>query len=277
MNSIIKGILICIVGALVIINYSTFNETNRTYKILHANNMDYHMSLDNNELLVYSKNYKLIDREKIFTDDERILSYDTGDLNNDGHDEIVVLGRKNSSSYGNNLVIFKYNNNFEKIYTKDFSILNPWKVQICNVDGDNVKEVSIGVYKKSKYHPVMAKRPFIYEYKNKKLFPKWRGSRLSKPFEDYIFVDVNKDNRHEIAAIELLKNGKKVFSCYKWKGFGFESIGQSKDFQDILSIEKSYENPNEFKVLLKEHGTLVKGIVSYDNNKLVINYENMLK
>jgi len=64
--------------------------------------------------------------------------------------------------------------------------LNPWKVQAADVDGDGKVEIGIGVYKKARFHPVMAKRPFIYGWDGKTLYPKWLGSRLSRPFTDFV-------------------------------------------------------------------------------------------
>ena len=85
-----------------------------------------------------------------------------------------------------------------RIYSADGHLLwkglpprseNPWKIQIGDVDGDGKDEIGIGVYKKAKFHPVMAKRPFIYGWDGKKLYPKWLGSRLSRPFKDFVLAD----------------------------------------------------------------------------------------
>ena len=48
----------------------------------------------------------------------------------------------------------------------------------------------------------------------------------------------------ELIAIEMLANGNKVINTYKWKGFGFEGIGQSDEYSDISNVckgEKSGE------------------------------------
>ncbi len=124
------------------------------------------------------------------------------------------------------------------LYKCDMADINPWKVQTCDVDGDGRTEISIGVYKTARFHPVMAKRPFIYEWHGNAISPKWLGSRLSRPFDDYIFADINADGVDEIISIEHLRDGRKAVNSYSWKGFGFEGIGESTAFDDIYSIGK---------------------------------------
>jgi hypothetical protein len=118
--------------------------------------------------------------------------------------------------------------------------LNPWKVQCADVDGDGGLDISIGAYKTTPFHPVYAKRPFIYDF-NGSLEPKWLGSRLSKPFEDYVFEDIDSDGMDEIISSEILSNGKMLLNAYKWKGFGFEAMGCSGEYESISGI-KTYRN-----------------------------------
>ena len=98
--------------------------------------------------------------------------------------------------------------------------LNPWKVQAADVDGDGKVEIGIGVYKKARFHPVMAKRPFIYGWDGKQLYPKWLGSRLSRPFTDFVLADFGKAGT-KLVAIEETKDGENELAVYRWSGFGF--------------------------------------------------------
>jgi len=98
--------------------------------------------------------------------------------------------------------------------------LNPWKVQAADVDGDGEVEIGIGVYKKARFHPVMAKRPFIYGWDGKQLYPKWLGSRLSRPFTDFVLADFGKAGT-KLVAIEETKDGENELAIYRWSGFGF--------------------------------------------------------
>lgn len=187
-----------------------------------------------------------------------IISSCISDLDGDDTDEILLIVGEEGSEFGTELQILKtetavdeklsgIHDNTEAgnnkvimriAYKKDMSYINPWKVQTCDVDGDGKTEISIGVYKTTRFHPVMAKRPFIYEWHGDAIAPKWLGSRLSRPFDDYIFADINADNTDELISIERLKNGGKAVNSYAWKGFGFESTGESRAYEDIRNIEE---------------------------------------
>ena len=159
------------------------------------------------------------------------------DDDGDGNDEIFLLLGKEGEPYGERLIVLDFDG---KAVTKtcDVSVqkLNPWKVQVCDVDGDGEKEVSLGVYTVAKYHPVYAKRPFLYEFHDHKLYPKWLGSRLSRPFDDYVFCDVDGDGMDELISVETTRDGKRELDAYKWTGFGFESIGVSRSYDTIREI-----------------------------------------
>lgn len=121
----------------------------------------------------------------------------------------------------------------------DFSIdvegMNPWKVQICNVDGGE-REVALGVYKESPHHKEMAKRVFLYniDYENQRLKPKIRISRLNNPLEDFIMVDIDEDGLDNILALEKLKDGSYQLAAYKWTNFSFDRPYASDKFSDDL-------------------------------------------
>lgn len=165
---------------------------------------------------------------------KRVLDYDTGDVDGDGEEELVILTRGVLKRYGKEVII--YSSEDIAIYRKDFSDLNPWKITIGDIDGDGINEISIGVYTETIFHPIMDKRPFIYSFKDNEIYPKWRGSRLSRPFTDYLFYDIDKDGLDEIISIEILENSEKIINTYKWKSFGFEGFSQSESFKDINNL-----------------------------------------
>lgn len=165
------------------------------------------------------------------------ISSFVADDNGDGNDEIFLLLGIEGKLYGERLIALNFNGKeVKKTYDTSFQKLNPWKVQVCDVDGDEKKEVSLGVYTVAKYHSVYAKRPFLYEFHNHKLYPKWLGSRLSRPFDDYIFCDMDGDRMDELISVEIMRDGKKELNAYKWTGFGFESIGVSRVYDTIRDI-----------------------------------------
>lgn len=188
-----------------------------------------------------------------------------GDIDGDGSHEEIVLTKRSFFKYGNEVIIYSIEGT--EIYREDFSDLNPWKLVVGDIDGDGIDDISVGVYKKSLFHPVMARRPFIYSFNNSSLQPKWRGSRLSKPFTDYIFYDIDGDNVDEIVAIEFLQSGDKVINTYKWKGFGFEGFIQSIGYRDIDNLEIK---DSLIYVRVKDQDEGFGGVLKFNDDKLTI-------
>ncbi len=182
--------------------------------------------------------------------------------------EYRVIITKNRGIYGKYIIVLDEEE--KEIYRRDWSEINPWKVLIGDIDGDGIEDISIGVYKESPFHPIMAKRPFIYNFKDGRLIPKWRGSRLSRPFVDYVFYDLDKDGIDEIVSIEILENDKKLINSYKWKGFGFEGFVETKEYDDIIGI--SIEDGSLYVDYVKRE-EVKKGILELEGGELLIKGE----
>ena len=186
-----------------------------------------------------------------------IVSYFVGDVTNDGEPELLVISGAGKidtgerygqfllvcdASFADDLTSLRYIPS-EKIYHRiDLAGIMPMKVQIGDVNGDGINEVAICVYKTAKFHEVMAKRPFFFDLVDGNLIPVWLGSRLSRPFDDYILHDINADGIDEIISIELLEDGKRVIAAYVWKGFGFEVHAESKAFDGVLSFDAATDD-----------------------------------
>jgi hypothetical protein len=161
------------------------------------------------------------------------------------------------------------------LYEKSVENLRPWKIQVCDVDGDKKPDISIGVYKTTLFHPEMAKRPFIYNWENGFISPKWLGSRLSQPLDDYVFCDVDKDGMDEIIAIENTVDNKKVIGVYKWKGFGVELMASGdkyKGMEEILTV--SSNSVKSLVVKLNIDNKWRWYTVSYNNGKIIFDKRN---
>jgi len=181
-----------------------------------------------------------------------VISCCIADIDGDSDEELFVIEGSSKEFYGNRLVLLTYDNGLKKFYDREFKELNPWKIQTCDVDGDGRLEIAMGVYKEANFHPVMAKRPFLYHWNGEDIVPVWRGSRLSRPFDDYIFLDLNADGKDELIAIEILSEGKKLINAYSWKGFGFESVAESGHYEDIIEIVKRYKGKESLLIKVKE-------------------------
>ncbi len=197
---------------------------------------------------------------------EKIKEYAIGNINGDNKNYLVILTGPRWRKFGEEVVVFSLDET-EQIYRRDFSELNPWKIAIGDIDGDGKDEISIGVYKKSPLHQIMTKRPFIYSFENGKLEPKWRGSRLSRPFVDYIFSDIDEDGIDEIVSIEILEDNRKIINTYKWKGFGFEGYLETKDYEDITKL---WIDEGIIYTKIKEGKDKYLGMIKLEAHNLII-------
>jgi len=183
---------------------------------------------------------------------DKIVSYCSGDATGDGASELLVVsgnGKLDSGErHGQFLLICDASAEDyiksvgyippEKIRNSiDLTAIKPLKVQLGDVNGDGVKEVAVCVYKTAEFHPVMAKRPFFFDLVEGNLIPVWLGSRLSRPFDDYILYDIDADSSDEIIAVERLEDDRRVIAVYNWRGFGFEMLTQSEAFEGGLLFD----------------------------------------
>lgn len=157
--------------------------------------------------------------------------------NNDVSAEIISQDHK----FGRDLKI--------KAKGKEFIIdveeLKAWKVDFCNVDGGEM-ELALGVYKKTPFDPKFDRRCFLYniDFKNRKLKPKLRISRLYNPIVDFNLCDIDGDSYDEIISIEKNIDGNFLFGVYDWTNFAFQRNHGSmilKEEPKFLDKEKKVE------------------------------------
>jgi hypothetical protein len=100
----------------------------------------------------------------------------------------------------------------------------PSRVSWGDVDGDGSVEALVLVTGRARFDQRLALRPFVYGWDGRRLYPKWLGSRLSRPFEDATLGDVDADGRAELVAVERTRDGQLELAAYRWRGFGFERV-----------------------------------------------------
>lgn len=158
----------------------------------------------------------------------------------------------------------------EAKFQTDLSEIKPLKIQVGDIDGDGVKEIAVCVYKTAKFHPVPAKRPFFYRLNEGELEDVWLGSRLARPFDDYILFDVDQDDIDEIISVEALENGNKVIAIYDWKGFGFEVKTISDELEGTVAfLNNSHNRDTNILVAIREEQYQL--ILDEDQIKLITN------
>jgi hypothetical protein len=163
-----------------------------------------------------------------------VVSRCSGDADGDGIPDLLLIrssSRKNripvsGEAWGDSLEIRLGQG---KNIVFPLPSLRPLAVQTGDIDGDGREEIALMVYKTAVFDPVLAKRPFFYRLEDEKLKPVWRGSRFSRPADDFRLFDFDDDGITELVSLEHPENGGRVFTLYRWHGFGFEWICQSEE------------------------------------------------
>jgi hypothetical protein len=160
------------------------------------------------------------------------------DLDGDGSPETVVItSEKTVDGHpmdGDIVVLKEKDGELSPVWRA--GRLNPWKLESGDVDGDGITEIAVGVYKKSPFDQVMARRVFIYTWNGERLCPKWLGSRLSRRFDDFVLCDINSDGLDELIALEVGKGALHRVAAYRWDVFGFEWLGCSEETAGITGL-----------------------------------------
>ncbi len=114
--------------------------------------------------------------------------------------------------------------------------LNPWRIKSGRFAGE--ENLLVFVYKRSPFDPIARRRPFVYrviggEDGRIHLQPRWRGTSFSHPFVDADFGDFTGEGRGEIAALEVGRDGGRLLTAYRFKGFGLEGLAPTVRLPEV--------------------------------------------
>lgn len=118
---------------------------------------------------------------------------------------------------------------------KDRYRLNVWKAETGVVTDEGLENVVLGVYNKSPFHQEMEKRVFIYVVKDDELRPRYRASKLTTPFEDFVLYDIDGDGVTEILTLDSVK-GMNSISAYKLKKMTIYREYFSKSYESLSEL-----------------------------------------
>jgi hypothetical protein len=150
----------------------------------------------------------------------------TCDLEGDGAEERVVLDSRRAET----LSVWRGK---VRLWQGVPGRWKPWKLVVADVDGDGRKEILLGVHKATRYFPEPHNCLFVYGWDGRQAFPRWLGSRLSKPFVDFALADVDEDGRDEVLSVEVTRDKRRCLLSYSWCGFGFTVDWQRGPWEDV--------------------------------------------
>lgn len=114
---------------------------------------------------------------------------------------------------------------------------NFWDLSVGDVDGDGVPEVGLCTYSSTARVATVARRYFIYGFDTTgDLYPRWRGSRLCRPYLAAALLDVTGDNKAELVSVEEALCGKLLVVAYEWNQFGFWGLGHSAEYDTVQTV-----------------------------------------
>ena len=111
---------------------------------------------------------------------------------------------------------------------------NFWALSVGDVDGDGAQEVALCTWSHTARDPEYANRFFVYGWgSDGDLYPRWRGSRLCRPYSQARLADMNGDEVAELVSVETGLGGGRLVCMYEWNQFGFWGIGRTGEYPAV--------------------------------------------
>ena len=116
-----------------------------------------------------------------------------------------------------------------KPYTNDLTVLQPYRLDVVDVDQDGQEDIVIGVMKYTHFDAMMKPRVFVFNYHQRNLIKKWTGSALGDAMLDYRCVPSTTEKPCLLMVIDQGEDeeGQRL-KAFQWFNFGFVMIAQSE-------------------------------------------------
>ncbi len=112
----------------------------------------------------------------------------------------------------------------EEVYRSDYSLINPWALQVGDMENDGLIDIFIGAYRGTQYYGP-DKRPFLLTFNGKDIAKRWTGSAIGYDGFDYgVFKDYDGDGYDELCLQVTLKDGQVINRYYRWNSFSPELL-----------------------------------------------------
>lgn len=155
----------------------------------------------------------------------------------------TLVSKQGPDGYGDFFAVFeKKNKGWQRIYEKDFKNFMPWKIEIADIDGDDLKEILIAVRTTTLFDKDLKNRLFVFNFNDGALVKKWTGSQISGTWRDFYTGDVFSIPGHELIFIECTENDREKISIYTWFDFGFLKVAESEAYDKIKELKTAGSN-----------------------------------
>lgn len=154
------------------------------------------------------------------------------------HDSLTYTIGLQFTEINYNRITLEIKNGDSLISKSDWPFSYPvFRIFTADADNNGTPDICLGTIKKTRFDPILRKRPFFFKIKNGFIRPLWLGTTLGWELIDFKPKIVS--GKTYITA--LMKSKKKyIIADYIWKGFGFRMVG-------IVSTHKDYsEAINKF-------------------------------